>query len=122
MAPQQAIMVLAPHPWSRSTVTELALNELVNGVLLASNVEGQPLAWIAPPAVDQEPSPPFGYGVSFVRHHECGFAAPASHFMRGLCYHYGVELHNFTPNVISQAANFIGICEGFLGIPVNWDL
>jgi hypothetical protein len=42
--------------------------------------------------------------------------------MRALCYHYGVELHNFTPNAISQAATFIGVCEGFLGIPVNWDL
>jgi hypothetical protein len=42
--------------------------------------------------------------------------------MRALCYHYGVELHNFTPNTISQAATFVGVCEGFLGIPVNWDL
>jgi hypothetical protein len=42
--------------------------------------------------------------------------------MRTLCYHYGVELHNFTPNAISQAATFVGVCEGFLGIPVNWDL
>jgi hypothetical protein len=33
-----------------------------------------------------------------------------------------VELHNFTPNAISQAATFVDICEGFLGIPVNWDL
>jgi hypothetical protein len=42
--------------------------------------------------------------------------------MRALCYHYGVELHNFTPNAISQATTFVGVCEGFLGIPVNWDL
>jgi hypothetical protein len=68
------------------------------------------------------PNPPFGYIVSFVRFHERGFAAPASRFMRDLCYHYGVELHNFTPNAISQAATFVGVCEGFLGIPVNWDL
>jgi hypothetical protein len=33
-----------------------------------------------------------------------------------------VELHNFAPNAISQAATFVGICEGFLGIPANWDL
>jgi hypothetical protein len=26
------------------------------------------------------------------------------------------------PNAISQAATFVGVCEGFLGIPVNWDL
>jgi hypothetical protein len=42
--------------------------------------------------------------------------------MRGFCYHYGVELHNFAPNAISQAATFVGVCEGFLEIPVNWDL
>jgi hypothetical protein len=35
--------------------------------------------------------------------------------MCGLCYHYGVELHNFAPNAISQAATFVGVCEGFLG-------
>jgi hypothetical protein len=60
--------------------------------------------------------------VSFVRFHERGFMAPASRFMRALCHHYGVELHNFAPNAISQAATFVGVCEGFLGIPVNWDL
>jgi hypothetical protein len=29
------------------------------------------------------------------------------------------QLH---PNAISQAATFVTVCEGFLGIPVNWDL
>jgi hypothetical protein len=33
-----------------------------------------------------------------------------------------VELHNFSPNAISQAATFVGVCEGFLGILVNWDI
>jgi hypothetical protein len=33
-----------------------------------------------------------------------------------------VELHNFAPNAISQAATFVSVCEGFMGIPVNWDL
>jgi hypothetical protein len=71
---------------------------------------------------EREPNPPFGYVVNFIRFHERGFAAPASRFMRALCYHYGVELHNFTPNAISPAATFVGVCEGFLGIPINWDL
>jgi hypothetical protein len=39
-----------------------------------------------------------------------------------LCFHYGVELHNFALNAISQEATFVGVCVGFLGIPVNWDL
>jgi hypothetical protein len=122
MSPPQPITVLDLLPWSRSTVTRFALIELMNGGQLASNVDGQPLAWIVPPATDWETNPSYGYIVSFIRHHERGFAAPASHFMRGPCYHYGVELYNFAPNAISQAATFVGVCEGFLGIPVNWDL
>jgi hypothetical protein len=122
MAPPQSITVIDPLQWPRSTVTAFALHELENGGQLAPNADGQRPAWIVPPAADREPNPPFGYVVSFVRFHERGFAAPASRFMRGLCYHYGVELHNFAPNAISQAATFVGVCEGFLGISENWDL
>jgi hypothetical protein len=85
-------------------------------------VEGSPPVWIVPSTTDREPNPLYDYGVSFIRHHKRGFAAPMSRFMRGLCHHYGVELHNFAPNAISQAATFVGVCEGFLGIPMNWDL
>jgi hypothetical protein len=42
--------------------------------------------------------------------------------MRALCHYYGVELHNFAPNAISHAAMFVGVCEGYLEIPVNWEL
>jgi hypothetical protein len=122
MAPQQPITVIDPPAWERSMATMLSLGLLVAGGQLAANVEGQPAEWIVPSERDRVPNPPFGYVVSFVRFHERGFAAPASRFMRGLCYHYGVELHNFTSNAISQVATFVGVCEGFLGIPVNWDV
>jgi hypothetical protein len=56
---------------------------------------------MVPSALDREPNPPYSYVVSFIWLHERGFTALASCFMRGLCYHYGVELHNFTPNAIS---------------------
>jgi hypothetical protein len=121
MAPQQPITIIDPPAWERSTATTLSLGLLVAGGQLAANVEGQPAEWIVLSERDRVPNPPYGYVVSFARFHERGFAAPASRFMRALCYHYG-ELHNFTPNAISQAATFVGICEGFLGIPVNWDL
>jgi hypothetical protein len=39
--------------------------------------------------------------------------------MRGVCYYYEVELHNFAPNAISQVAYFVDVCEGFQGIPEN---
>jgi hypothetical protein len=122
MAPPPSITVIDPLAWPRSTATRLSLNLLVTGGQLAANVDGQPAEWIEPPMRDRVPNPSFGYVISFIRFHERGFAAPASRFMRVLCYHYGVELHNFTPNAISQAAAFVGVCEGFLGIPVNWDL
>jgi hypothetical protein len=87
MAPPQAITVLDPLPWSRSTVTRFALSELVNGGQLASNVDGQPEAWIVPPATDREPNPPHGYVVSvtpvFPKKTKCKpICMPGSSFMR----------------------------------------
>jgi hypothetical protein len=97
MAPPPSITVIDPLAWPRLTATKLSLSLLVNGGQLAANVDGKPAEWIEPPVRDQVPNPPFGYVVSFIRFHERGFAVPASRFMRALCYHYGVELHNFTP-------------------------
>jgi hypothetical protein len=122
MAPQQPIVIIDPPAWERSTATTLALNQLVAGGQLAANVDGQPAEWIMSSERERVPNPPYGYIVSFMRFHERGFTTSASRFLWGLCYHCGVELQNFTPNAISQAATFVGVCEGFLGIPVNWDL
>ena len=57
-----------------------------------------------------------------MRLHERGFGVPVSRFMRALCEYYGAELHNFGPNSISQAAVFITLCEGYLGIEAHWEL
>jgi hypothetical protein len=122
MAPPQPITIVDPLPWPRSTATRLSLSELVTAGQLAANEDGRPAAWIVPQPNEREPNPPYGYVVIFIRFHERGFAAPVSRFTRALCYHYGVELHNLTPNAISQAATLVGACEGFLGMPVNWDL
>jgi hypothetical protein len=84
------------------------LNKLVNELLAPAGDDMYPV-WMVPPVSDREPNPPHGYVVSFVRLHERGFTAPASQFMCGLCHHYRVELHNFAPNTISQAATFIAV-------------
>ena len=68
-------------------------------------------AWIPPRLEETEPNPPKGYIVSLVRLHERGFGIPVSRFMRALCEYYGAELHNFSPNSISQAAVFVAVCE-----------
>jgi hypothetical protein len=121
MASQQPITIINPPAWERSTATTLALGQLVAGGQLAANVEGRPAEWIVSSERERVPNPLYGHIVNFIRFHERGFTAPASRLLRGLCYHYVVELQNFTPNAISQAATFVGVCEGFLGIPVNWD-
>jgi hypothetical protein len=122
MAPPQPITIIDSLLWPCSTATWLSLSELVTAGQLAANEDGRHAAWIVPQPDEREPNPQYGYVVSFIRFHNWGFVASVSRFMRALCYHYGVELHNFTPNAISQAAMFVGVCEGFLGIPVNWDL
>jgi hypothetical protein len=113
MAPQQPL-VIDPLPWERLSATRLALGQLVTAGQLAANEDERPTEWTVPPGRDHAPNPPNGYVVSFIRFHERG--------LRALCFHYGVELHNFAPNAISQAATFVDVCEGFLGILVNWDL
>jgi hypothetical protein len=54
MAP---IRVLDPFVWPRSMVTQLSLEELVNGGQLTPAGEGPHPMWMVPPASDREPNP-----------------------------------------------------------------
>jgi hypothetical protein len=93
---------------------------VVDGLLCPLSDGPQP-EWMAPTS-EADPTPPPGYVVSFIPFHERGFGVPTSRFKRALLHHYGVELHNFNPNSITQAAIFTAVCEGFLGIDPHWDL
>jgi hypothetical protein len=97
------------------------LEALVTDGLLRPLSGGPRPEWMAPGS-KADPTPPPGYVVSFIPFHERGFGMPASRFMRALPHYYGVELHNFNPNSIAQAAIFAAVCEGFLGIDPHWDL
>nr|CAB3471351.1 unnamed protein product [Digitaria exilis] len=95
-----------PAPWKPSNATKHCLDSLVEVGVLPPNVDGEPPVWISP-GTATEPAPPQGYVVSLARFHERGFGVPVGRFMRALCFHYKVELHNFSPNAISQAAVFV---------------
>jgi hypothetical protein len=116
------VTVVSPRdPWPFSIVTAGDLEALVaDGLLRPLSGDSQP-EWMAPPS-GAAPSPPPGYVLSFVSFHERGFGVPASRFMRAILHVYGVELHNLSPNSISQAAIFASVCEGYLGIAPHWDL
>jgi hypothetical protein len=110
------VTIISPRdPWPFSTVTASDLEDLVGEGLLRPLTDEQRPEWI-PPVGGAAPSPPLGYIVSFISFHERGFGVPASRFMRAILHHYGVELHNLSPNSISQAAIFVAVCEGYLGI------
>jgi hypothetical protein len=116
------VAVVPPRdPWPFSTVTVEDLEALVaDGLLRPLSDEPQP-EWMAPGS-EADPTPSSGYVVSFIPFHERGFGVPAIRFMRALLHYYRVELHNFNPNSIAQAAIFAAVCEGFLGIDPHWDL
>jgi hypothetical protein len=116
------VTIVSPHdPWPFSTITAGDLEALVaEGLLHPLFGDSQP-EWMAPPS-GAALSPPPRYVLSFVSFHERGFGVPASRFMRAILHVYGVELHNLSPNSISQAAIFMAVCEGYLGIAPHWDL
>ena len=111
-----------PLPWGRSSATEAVLEGLVAERLLPLNTNPSWPVWIPPRPEEIEPNPPSGYILSLVRLHERGFGVPAGRFLRALYDYYQMELHNFNPNSISQAAVFVALCEGYVGIEAHWDL
>jgi hypothetical protein len=42
--------------------------------------------------------------------------------MWALPHYYRVDLHNFNSNSIAQVVIFTAVCEGYLGIELDWDL
>ena len=52
---------------------------------------------------------------------KCGSQTPGV-LQRALPHYYGMELHNFNPNSITQAAIFVALYEGYLGIAPHWEL
>jgi len=86
------VRLIAADEWHPSIVAEHQLWDLEKEGLLQPLTSSTWPEWIAPPAEHQEPSPPEGYVVSFIKFHRHGLGSPPSRFMRALLHHYGVEL------------------------------
>jgi len=96
-------------------VLEETLQSLVDDGLLRPVTDPNRTEWIAP-GNEPEPRPCDGYIMSFVAFHERGLGLLADRFMWALPHYYSVDLHNFNPDSIAQAAIFVAVCEGYLGI------
>jgi hypothetical protein len=103
-------------------MTQERLEELVEEGLLRPITSAIAPEWITPKEGVDVPNPPAGYVLSFMVFHERGLGVPVSQFLWELPFWYEVELHNFNPNSIAQAAIFATMCEGYLGIPPHWNL
>ena len=44
------------------------------------------------------------------------------HVLRGLLFHWGVQVHHLTPNSILHILIFVHLCEAFLRIEPHFDL
>jgi hypothetical protein len=117
-----ATAALHVEPWSRSSATQERLEELIEEGLLRPITSTVAPEWITLEKGVDVPNPLAGYVLSFMAFHERGLGISASRFLRALPSWYEVELHNFNPNSIVQAAIFAAVCEGYLGIPPHWNL
>nr|ABA98183.1 retrotransposon protein, putative, Ty3-gypsy subclass [Oryza sativa Japonica Group] len=104
--------------WAPSDVTEENLKEMVaHGVLPAKEIIG----W-RPACGEAFPSPDTHEVVVFSHFFYGGFALPTSKFFRGILNFYGISLHHLNPNSIVHIANFVHVCEAFLGIKPHFAL
>jgi len=114
-------VILLADPWDPCDVSVEMLRSLIDDGLLRPITNPDRPEWIAPSG-EPEPRPREGYIVSFMSFHERGLGLPAVRFRWALPQYYGVELLNFNPNSIAQAAIFVAVCEGYLGIAPHWEL
>jgi hypothetical protein len=49
--------------------------------------------------------------ILFLHFIERGLALPASNFLCGLIYFYGIQIHHFNPNSIAHVAIFVHLCQ-----------
>src|SRR5437016_5479318 len=104
-----------PNPeevWSKSTMTEEELENLVANLILP---EKNLIRWCAAFG-ESFPTANTDEIVVFEHFFYWGFALPTNNFFRSLLHWYGIELINLNPNSILHISTFIHLCEVFLGV------
>ena len=112
------VQLVDPVPWGRSTADRQHVELLVANGLLEPNTDPARPMWIAPRS-ETTPTPPSDYVVSLARLHERGFGVPARQVHPCALPPLRGGAAQFRPNAISQAAVFVAVCEGYLGILVH---
>ena len=89
-----------------------------NGVIPSASSTS--LAWRS--ALDDPyPTPVRDERVLLSSHVSRGFSLPPSAFLIEIFDHYGLQLHNITPNSLLYISGFVALFEGYLGIKPRLD-
>jgi hypothetical protein len=104
--------------WKTSKCSEADLYSLVDQCLLQSN---EIIQWRAATG-DARTYDGAEEIVIFQHYVERGLGIPTCDFLRGLLFHYGIQLHHLNPNYVLHIAIFVHFCEAFLGIEPNFVL
>ena len=70
---------------------------------------------------DPYPTPIRDERVLLSSHISRGFSMPPSAFLIDILDHYGLQLHNITPNSLLYISGFVALFEGYLGIEPSLD-
>ena len=100
------------HNWGCSVVHDQELKEMAkDGAIPPSSAS----AW-RDGLDDPFPTQIQGERVLLASHIVRGFSLPHSDFLPEVLDHYGLQLHNITPNSVLYVAGFVSLFEGYLGI------
>jgi hypothetical protein len=98
--------------WTKSSMSSLSLNELVNYSLLSAQDH---IEWRAP---EEETRPALGPNeiIIFVDHLDRGFRPSGSKFFRHVLHFFGIRPQDLGPNSVLNLSNFQTFCEVYLQI------
>jgi hypothetical protein len=104
--------------WKIGKCSEANLKRLVDECFLQPK---KIIQW-RPATSDKRPYEKAEEIVSFQYFIERGLALLTSYFLHDLLFHYGIQLHHLSPNLILRIAIFVHFCEAFLRIEPHFNL
>jgi hypothetical protein len=104
--------------WDSCNVNEEILSSLEQeGRIAAKKIS----RWRADPGAAM-PAPSDEEVVILKSHIDRGLSLLPSYFLKGVLWHYRLQLHHIAPNSFTALAGFVALCEGYLGISPRGDL
>ena len=106
--------------WLKSSIDCKAFDELRLNAVIPEATDA--IGWRVLPRTKVEPRLEENEVVSSTHFHSFGFGVSAHPLIRWLLYYCGLCLHDLTPEGILHLSIFIMLCEGFLGVPTQYEL